>query len=171
MSHQRDALTLIEEARLGDGEATELLIEACRPDVRRYALMNCRAADGEDAVQESLLVLHSHIGGLRSVASFAGWMFRIVKRQCLRFWRLSSNETSLDEVGSVPAPDRSEVDLRLNLARAIQALPPLYREVIVLRDFSELSIEEIAARLRLHPATVKTRIHRGRQMIREHLLA
>ncbi len=169
----RDSPTLIEEARLGQGEAIEQLIEACRPDVRRYALMNCRAADIEDAVQESLLILHAHIGGLRSAAAFAGWMFRIVKRQCLKFLRLSPpSDVPLEEIEEfIAAPDRTEIDLRLDLARAIQSLPPLYRDVIVLRDFSELSIGEIAARLKLNPATVKTRIHRGRQMIREHLLA
>ena len=44
-------------------------------------------------------------------------------------------------------------------------------EVIVLRDFEELTVKEIASRLHTLPETVKTRIHRGRQMIREHLLA
>jgi len=66
---------------------------------------------------------------------------------------------------------RTDIELRLDIAMAIQSLPDIYREVIVLRDFEELTVKEIAARLLLVPETVKTRIHRGRQMIREHLLA
>ncbi len=62
-------------------------------------------------------------------------------------------------------------DLRFDIARAIQSLPDLYRNVIVLRDFEELTIREIAARLELVPETVKTRIYRGRQLVREHLLS
>jgi len=165
-----DAL-LIEAAQSGECGAIERLLETCRPDLRRYAALNCRASDVEDAVQESLLVLHRHVGALRSVASFAGWMFRVVQRQCLRMARQNPHtQTALDEVELLPAP-RQEIDLRLDLARAIQSLPDIYRDVIVLRDFSELSVAEISAHLGLLPATVKTRIHRGRQMIREHLLS
>ena len=164
--------TLIEAARGGDSGAIERLLEACRPDVRRYALMNCRAADVEDAVQESLLVLHRQVGALRTIGAFAGWMFRIVQRQCRRLARqVPPHLAAFDELEELPAPARDEVDLRLDLSRAIQSLPAIYRDVIVLRDLSELSIQEISARLGLLPATVKTRIHRARHMIREHLLA
>ena len=61
-------------------------------------------------------------------------------------------------------------DLRLDLSRAIRSLPDHYREVILLRDIEELSIEEIAGALGLSRESVKARIHRARMMIREYLI-
>jgi RNA polymerase sigma-70 factor (ECF subfamily) len=56
-------------------------------------------------------------------------------------------------------------DLRIDLSRAIQSLPDHYREVILLRDIEELSIDEIARVLDLSRDSVKARIHRARIMI------
>ena len=64
-------------------------------------------------------------------------------------------------------PDRP--DLRSDLAAAIQSLPEKYLEAIILRDFEEYSISEIADQLQLTREAVKSRIHRGRQMVQEYL--
>ena len=70
----------------------------------------------------------------------------------------------------VPAfVDRPEPVLRLSLLEAIHSLPDKYREVIVLRDVEEFTIGEIATELTLTREAVKSRIHRGRRMIREYL--
>jgi RNA polymerase sigma-70 factor (ECF subfamily) len=61
-------------------------------------------------------------------------------------------------------------DIRIDLSRAIQSLPDHYREVILLRDIEELSIDEIAEALALTRESVKARIHRARLMIREYLI-
>jgi RNA polymerase sigma factor (sigma-70 family) len=61
-------------------------------------------------------------------------------------------------------------DIRIDLSRAIQSLPDHYREVILLRDIEELSIDEIAGVLGLTRESVKARIHRARLMIREYLI-
>ena len=61
-------------------------------------------------------------------------------------------------------------DLRIDLSRAIQSLPEHYREVILLRDIEELSIDEIAGVLSLTRESVKARIHRARIMIRDYLI-
>ncbi|NOJ47157.1 sigma-70 family RNA polymerase sigma factor [Bradyrhizobium archetypum] len=61
-------------------------------------------------------------------------------------------------------------DIRIDLSRAIQSLPDHYREVILLRDIEELSIDEIAEVLGLTRESVKARIHRARLMIREYLI-
>lgn len=66
---------------------------------------------------------------------------------------------------------RSDTDLRVDITLAVQSLPAHYRDVILLRDFEELTIGEIAARLDLIPETVKTRLYRSRQLVREHLLS
>ena len=63
---------LVDAARGGDEEALVSLIAAAQPDVRRYAARNCRAADIDDAVQETLLLLYRRIGTLRAVTFIFG---------------------------------------------------------------------------------------------------
>ena len=65
----------------------------------------------------------------------------------------------------VPKPE-----LRIDIARAIQSLPEHYREIVVLRDLEELTIDEIAGRLRATRETVKARLHRARALLREYLI-
>jgi RNA polymerase sigma-70 factor (ECF subfamily) len=61
-------------------------------------------------------------------------------------------------------------DIRIDLSRAIQSLPEHYREVILLRDIEEMSIDEIAGVLDLTRESAKARLHRARIMIREYLI-
>jgi hypothetical protein len=68
---------LIEAARGGDADALVSLIAAAQPDIRRYAARNCRAADIDDAVQETLLLLYRRLGTLRAVTSFSAWLFAV----------------------------------------------------------------------------------------------
>jgi RNA polymerase sigma factor (sigma-70 family) len=162
---------LIEAARGGDENALVLLITAAQPDVRRYAARNCRAADIDDAVQETLLLLYRRVGTLRAVTSFSAWLFAVARRACLRLLRMSVGLPDLpaDDAAARLAHLRPE-DLRIDLSRAIQSLPEHYREVILLRDIEELSIDEIAAVLDLTRESVKARIHRARLLIREYLI-
>jgi RNA polymerase sigma-70 factor (ECF subfamily) len=163
--------SLVEAARRGDAEALVSLIVAAQPDVRRYAARNCRAADIDDAVQETLLLLYRRVGTLRAVTSFSAWLFAVARRACLRLLRLaagSAEAPAADVEGRLAllAPE----DIRIDLSRAIQSLPDHYREVILLRDIEELSIDEIAGVLGLTRESVKARIHRARLMIREYLI-
>ena len=162
---------LIEAARGGDEKALVSLIAASQPDVRRCAARNCRAADIDDAVQETLLLLYRRVGTLRAVTSFSGWLFAVARRACLRLLRRSMG---LADAPADAAAERvaylAPEDLRIDLSRAIQSLPDHYREVILLRDIEELSIDEIARVLGLSRESVKARIHRARLMIREYLI-
>ena len=162
---------LIEAARSGDEKALLSLIAAAQPDVRRYAARNCRAADIDDAVQETLLLLYRRVGTLRVVTSFSAWIFAVARRACLRLLRMSAGipDEPSDAADARLAHLRPE-DLRIDLSRAIQSLPEHYRNVILLRDIEELSIDEIAAVLELSRESVKARIHRARMMIREYLI-
>jgi RNA polymerase sigma factor (sigma-70 family) len=162
---------LIEAARGGDEQALLSLLSAAQPDVRRYAARNCRAADIDDAVQETLLLLYRRVGTLRAVTSFSAWLFAVAKRACLRLLRLSSSipDMPADAIDARLAQLRPE-DLRIDLSRAIQSLPEHYREAILLRDIEALSIDEIAAVLGLTRESVKARIHRARALIREYLI-
>lgn len=163
--------SLIEAARGGDGEALLSLIAAAQPDIRRYAARSCRAADIDDAVQETLLLLYRRVGTLRAVTSFSAWLFAVARRACLRLLRRSAGLVGMPaddaEARLVHLPAE---DIRIDLSRAIQSLPEHYREVILLRDIEELSIEEIGAVLALTRESVKARIHRARLMIREYLV-
>jgi RNA polymerase sigma factor (sigma-70 family) len=163
--------SLIEAARGGDAGALVSLIAVAQPDIRRYAARNCRAADIDDAVQETLLLLYRRVGTLRAVTSFSAWLFAVARRACLRLLRRSAgaNDVAADEAETRLAHLASE-DIRIDLSRAIQSLPDHYREVILLRDIEELSIDEIAAVLGLTRESVKARIHRARLMIREYLV-
>ncbi len=162
--------TLVEAARRGEFFALEQLLTACRPDLRRIANTQCASGvDAEDAVQESLLLIYKRIGALRTIASFPAWTFSIVRRECHRLWRAMRGETTLPEADHPLFAYVDNFELRSDLAAAIQSLPDKYREAIILRDFEEFSISEIADRLRLTRAAVKSRIHRGRQMVHEYM--
>ena len=163
--------SLIEAARGGDAEALVSLIAAAQPDIRRYAARNCRAADIDDAVQETLLLLYRRVGTLRAVTSFSAWLFAVARRACLRLLRRSAGmaDTFADDA-EMRLAHRAPEDIRIDLSRAIQSLPDHYREVILMRDIEELSIDEIAGVLGLTRESVKARIHRARLMIREYLI-
>ena len=157
---------LIEAARGGDADALVSLIAAAQPDIHRYA-----AAYIDDAVQETLLLLYRRLGTLRAVTSFSAWLFAVARRACLRLLRRSAGmaDTFADDA-EMRLAHRAPEDIRIDLSRAIQSLPDHYREVILLRDIEELSIDEIAAVLGLTRESVKARIHRARMLIREYLI-
>lgn len=163
--------SLLEAARTGDPAALDGLLRVCQPDIRRYAQRHCLVSDVDDAVQETLLILTRHLGSLRAVAAFSGWLFRVVQRECRRLGRKVLHYEPFDEErleGWMAV--RSNDDMRLELAAALEALPAHYREVILLRDFDERTIGEMAAYLGMTPAAVKSRLHRARQLMREYLL-
>ncbi len=161
---------LIEAARRGDEAALLRLLESTRPNLHRIAITQCASdADADDAVQETMWVVYRRIGALRTVGSYTAWLFSIVRRECRRLMRRMRGQTAL------PAEDHklfayyTTPGLHMDLAAAIESLPEKYREAIVLRDFEEYSISEMAEALRLSRAAVKSRIHRGREMVREYL--
>lgn len=165
---------LIEAARLGDSAAISELLAVCQPDLKRFARRTCSTTeDAEDAVQIALWQLYRKVGLLRCAATFSSWMFRIVERECYPLYRTARGTETLDEVleHDLPPAPQVPVDLRLDLARAMERLTPPYREVLLLRDLHELTAPELAAQLGLSLEAVKSRLHRARTQVREHLLA
>jgi RNA polymerase sigma-70 factor (ECF subfamily) len=162
---------LFEAARLGDPQAIARLLETAQPDIRRYARATCRSsADAEDAAQETLWILFRHVGTIRSLLAFSGWLFSVVRRECLRLARKAGLAPSIDE-SEVEAAllSRPEADLRLDVAAAFEALPLHYRDVALMRDVKEMTIDEIAEALGATRQTVKARLHRARALMREYL--
>ncbi|HUW28644.1 MAG TPA: sigma-70 family RNA polymerase sigma factor [Sulfuriferula sp.] len=163
---------LIEAAQIGDPAALDRLLQVCQPDIRRYAQRNCLMSDVDDAVQETLLILSRRVQSVRVLVAFSGWLFTIVRRECRRLERRLFGIEHLDEQKAEHWLVARSVDaLRLDLVRALESLPPHYREIILLRDFEEMPIHELAQQLALTPAAVKSRLHRARQLMREYLLA
>lgn len=135
---------LIEAARLGDTAALSELLTVCQPDLKPFARRTCSTTeDAEDAVQIALWQLYRRIGALRTVATFATWLFRIVERECYRLLNIRQTHAaeSLDELAVQDEPCAISVptDLKRDLIRALEQLTPPYREVLILRDIHELT--------------------------------
>lgn len=163
--------SLFEKARGGDTRAIEELLVIYQPDIRRYAKKNCASTNYvEDAVQDTLFQLYRKIGSLRHLVAVPRWLFIVVRRMCARLERQFTGGSSIHEEPEIVDFKRSDNDLRIDVSAAIEALPPHYRVVVVLRDFEELSISEIANQLQISREAAKSRIHRARSMIREYLL-
>lgn len=157
---------------MGDPSALNRLLQVCQPDIRRYAHRHCLASDVDDAVQETLLILTRRLRSLRVVAAFSGWLLQIVRRECRRLERRLFHLDPYDEAKMENwLATASDQTVRLDLIRALESLPEHYREIILLRDFHELTIREIAARIHLTIPATKSRLHRARQLVREYLLA
>ena len=162
---------LVARAQAGDHGAMDALLKAAQPDIRRYARATCRAGDVDDAVQDALMILHRRVGTLRLAAALSGWMFAVVRRECLRLARKALGRSVPIELLADDArlAARPAAELRLDLAAAIGSLPDHYREVIILRDVEELTVDEISERLSLSREAAKARLHRARMLVREYL--
>lgn len=149
----------------------DTLLRLCQPDVRRYAFRHCLVSDVDDAVQEALLIVACRLRTLRAVAAFSGWLFQIVRRECRRLerrlFRFDPYDEEKMEAWLATSPDDS---IRLDLVSALESLPEHYREIVLLRDFHEMTLREIAAQIKLTVPATKSRLHRAREMMREYLL-
>lgn len=143
--------------------------------------------EAEDAVQEAYVRGFSNLAEFEGRSSLTTWLARIVVNEALG--RLRKRRPAADfadvERGAadngqlVPFPlaapqldpERAMAQSQLNnlLEKAIDALPDVYRVVLVARVIEEMSVEETAALFNLEPATVKTRLHRARALLRHAL--
>jgi RNA polymerase sigma-70 factor (ECF subfamily) len=161
---------LLSAAQAGDPSALESLLRRLQPDIRRYARRQChRSSAIEDVVQEAMIVVYRRVGGVRDPLALTAWLLRIVTRLCMMpVLGLLRGAEQLDpqarELARMP-PD----DLRLDLVRALESLPDIHREIILLRDMEQLTIGEAAERLGITREAVKSRLHRARALMREYL--
>jgi RNA polymerase sigma-70 factor, ECF subfamily len=137
--------------------------------------------DAEDVLIEALLKAYRHLDQLRESAAFRAWLAQIAKRVC---WQLKERESLLpllqlsaleDEgrevPGAEPLPDvqAARQQMKQLLNEAIDSLPPLYRRVYELCDIEDLKGDEVAHRLRISRAAMKSRLHRARHLVRTHI--
>jgi RNA polymerase sigma factor (sigma-70 family) len=164
---------LLRAAHAGDPDAMSALLAQLRPDIRRYAAYQCgRASALDDVVQETLIIVHRRLSSVHNLAAFGGWLARVVTRLCLlpALRLLHATESLLNAERQVDFSARAPDALRADLVRALDSLPESYRAVIVMRDFEELTIAELAGRLGLSVAATKSRLHRARALVREYLI-
>ncbi|MFQ3592965.1 MAG: sigma-70 family RNA polymerase sigma factor [Gemmataceae bacterium] len=146
---------------------------------RRMVATDC---DAEDVTQDVLLQVVRKLPSFRGDAAFPTWLHRVTvnaalshrRRQATRqdHVRTTGNDTAPIEIpGSEGPPDGVVLgaETRHLLNRAIDTLAPAYREVFLLADIEGLPNAEIADRLKLSLAAVKSRLHRARAMLREAL--
>lgn len=137
----------------------------------RYLLRE--RADAEDAVQEAYLQAIRHFGTFRG-ENARGWLLTIVRRACYAVSdRLRRAGPAHDPATAleIPAPDDDPAttvergELQERLARAVDALPGPFREVIILREIQELSYNEIAGIVGVPVGTVMSRLARARRRL------
>ena len=169
---------LIARARAGDAAAMEELLAAIRPRVvRRCARLLPHTLDAEEAAQDALLSIATHLRDYSAKGSFMGWVTVIASnsaRQTYRTLKRRFAERSVDELPVSPDPRTTSViaGSRIDLLDAIEALEqthPAAAEAFVLRDVGALPYDEIAALTHTPLGTVKARIHTARGFVRERL--
>jgi len=176
-----DDSILIEQVLAGRTECFDALI-----DRHIVALKKCIAsvvgnvAEGEDVLQEVLLKVWRHLAGFRAESSFRTWMNRVAVNEALQAHRRSKCRPScqppfdLDNFASSGDSALASLlrsDTRIRVQRAVEGLPDLYRQVLVLRDLEELSLLETARRLESTVPAVKSRLFRARFMLSKALRA
>lgn len=165
----------------GDLDAFETLYQ--RESGRLFSLayrMCGNAADAEDLLQEIFLTAHRKLGQFKGESALSTWLYRLGVNQCLDFLRSRSNKMqqaseSLDDTeerpGATAMPHTLPDDTlsRLDLERAIGALPPGCRAAFVLHDVEGLQHREIAEMLGIATGTSKSQVHKARLKIRAYL--
>jgi RNA polymerase sigma-70 factor (ECF subfamily) len=184
----RDEASMIASILAGDSELYHELIRPYERSVFKMALSIMKnEADAEDVAQEVFLKAFRKLGDFRGQAKFSTWLISItlnearsrLRRQATV--RMEPLDESDDEGGQIspavlrdwreiPSEALERKETRQVLQDAIESLSPIYREVFVLRDVEEFSIEETATALAITTGTVKVRLHRARMMMQSELV-
>ena len=170
---------LIRRAKAGEGEAYAVLVRRHQQVAFRTAYAVCGdAAEAEDATQEAFVKAYRTLGRFRAGEPWRPWLLQIVANEARNRRRSEGRRRHLvTRVGhsgaatEAPPPDVAVLlrDERSALARAIARLDPPHREVVVLRHLLDLSEAECAAVLGVPKGTVKSRLSRALDRLREDL--
>ena len=166
---------LIQLALAGQNECFMVLANRYLPSVRkRVAAMVRNAADVDDLLQEVLLKVWRHLSTFRSQSSFRTWMTRVAINEALQSYRRAQRRLTcqpLADFDTFAAPGESALQSLTRaettrvVRKAVVELPAKYRRVLILREFKQLSVEEIAQSLHSSIPAVKTQLFRARLML------
>jgi RNA polymerase sigma-70 factor (ECF subfamily) len=178
---------LLTAARQGNAAALEALLVRYQPRLYRFGLRMCgNVEDARDVAQQSLISMARSIRDFRGDSSVSSWLYTIARGFCIKKRRRSkfapAREESLDQADTTaaqrladpaPSPEQTATnrELAAALTRAIDALDPAQREVLVLRDVEGLPAPEVAKVLGISVEAVKSRLHRARVAVRDELAA
>jgi RNA polymerase sigma-70 factor, ECF subfamily len=127
----------------------------------------------DDAVQQTFEIALRSFGDLRDHEKSRAWIFMIARNECLRLLKTSQaielSEDQPDESVSTPLEITITSDIRSIVKEAIDVLPSIYREAVVLRDMEGFTYAEIAQITGVAVSAVKFRIFKGREMLMERL--
>ncbi|MBL8179592.1 MAG: sigma-70 family RNA polymerase sigma factor [Bryobacterales bacterium] len=175
---------LVRRAQQGDAAAFAELLGQNQKSSKRLALSILRNSDeAEDEIQTAYAKAIKHIGTFQQESKFSTWLNRIVANQCLMRLRklrrerpvFLNAETEEGTVFELPSTETNPEQAlgRRQLALAVNAeisrIPPLMRDVVVLRDVEELPMEEVAARLGITVSAAKSRLLRARAELRQRM--
>jgi len=180
---------LIGRMRARDGSAVADLASLYGPRIQQLAFRYLKNwEDAEEVSQDVLLKVYRKIDAFRGDSALSSWIYRITFNTAmsrLRTARFSKHvevqpaeiETdSAEHIQAEPADWSGLADdqmmraqMRAQLIGALRHLPEVYRIPVLLRDINGLSTEEASAVLRVKPQTLKSRLHRGRLILRKHL--
>jgi RNA polymerase sigma-70 factor (ECF subfamily) len=169
-------LELAARCRAGDADAFE---ELYRLHVRRLFGLVLRmvgsAEDAEDLVQEVFLQAHRKLAGFRGESTLGTWLYRLTMNHCLdhlrgRQAKMSRATDSLDDderaEPMAPAPAVPPAISRMDLEKAIAALPPGSRAAFLLHDVEGFEHREVAEILGVSEGTSKSQVHKARLKLR-----
>lgn len=173
---------LIARLQSRDEAAFEELIRLYEKKVYTLCVRMCgNTEDAEEAAQDAFLALWRGIDRFRQESSLSTWIYRLAANACIdliRRRKKSAGSISLDDEelfvdAQDPAPQPHELAEQREAQRALReglmSLPPEYRSILILREIEGLSYSEIAAVQELELGTVKSRISRGRTLLRNFL--
>jgi RNA polymerase sigma-70 factor, ECF subfamily len=180
---EADDLALVEQAKAGDGEAFRALVVRHQRKVYAVALGIVKDPDlAWDVAQEAFVRVHRHLPEFKGDSAFTTWLFRIASHlaiDAVRKERLSQKD-ELDDVrdadvaegaegilstalGQDPRENALRRELAGKIQEALETLPVIHREILVLREVEGLSYEELAARLGIQKGTVMSRLFHARK--------
>jgi RNA polymerase sigma-70 factor (ECF subfamily) len=189
MRQQTAERDLIGRMRARDATAVADLAGTYGPRIQQLAFRYLKNhEDAEEVAQDVLMKVYRKIDAFRGDAALSSWIYRITFNTAMSRLRTAHPNRQADPVhvdadgASTERRDADPADwssladdqvmrgeMRQRLIDALTHLPTVYRIPVLLRDIQGLSTEEASAVLRVKPQTLKSRLHRGRLILREHL--
>ena len=165
---------VVRAAQDGDINAFELLVRHYQGDVWRLSLQLVRdQALADDVTQEAFVRVYRFLSRYRGESKFSTWLFSI-SRNCAmdELRKAGRRKRTRDRLEAEPEPESSSQDFRsgIEVREAVGALPLDLREPIVLIDMFGCSYKEVSRILEVPLGTVKSRVHRGRELLVADLL-
>ena len=163
---------LVGRMQAGDSAAVAELASTFGPRIQQLALRYVKNwEDAEEVTQDVLLKVYRKIDAFRGDAALSSWIYRITFNTAMSRLRTAraSRTAEVHRTDLLSGENVLRGEMRARLIEALRHLPTVYRVPVILRDIQGMSTEEASAVLRVKPQTLKSRLHRGRLILREHL--